>query len=123
MLHASWQGSLDTVAREFAERDIIVKPGSRDKRLGLLITGDELSELKRQTYLMAEAYGLDRKIERYAGTRPLGLYRWDMDCLIAVIDSSLRDKSEYPDESSRQFKVLKQLGDRLRREYKAAFRE
>jgi hypothetical protein len=100
-----------------------VKPGSRDRPLRLLISGDELSELKRHTWMMAEAYGLDRRIERYAGTRPLGLYSWDLDCLIDVIDFSLRDKSEYPDTSSRQFKALKQLGDRLRREYKAAFRE
>ncbi len=99
-----------------------MKPGPRDKQLRLLITGDELRELKRHTCLMAEAYGLDRRIERYAGTRPLGLYRWDLDCLIDVIDLSLRDRSEYPDTSSRQFTALKQLGERLRREYKAAFR-
>jgi hypothetical protein len=73
--------------------------------------------------MMAEAFGLDRKIERYAGTRPLTLYRWDLDCLIAVIESALRDKREYPDESSPGFGALAKLGERLRREYKRVYAE
>ena len=49
-----------------------MRPGSKDKRYYILITGQELIELKKYTYLMAEAYGLDRKIENYKGTRPIG---------------------------------------------------
>jgi hypothetical protein len=100
----------------------IVKPGRYDVQLKLRISGDELRELKRHTYLMAAAYGLDRRIERYAGTRPLGLYRWDLDCLIDVIDIALKDKSEYPDKDSPEFSALERLGQRLRREYRAAYR-
>ncbi len=45
----------------------------------LLISGDELRELKRHTGAMAEAFGLDRKIESYKGTRPLTLWQKDAD--------------------------------------------
>jgi hypothetical protein len=100
-----------------------MKPGPRDHRHKLRISGDELRELKRHICMMAEAFGLDRKIERYAGMRPLTLYRWDLDCLIDVIVVALRDKRDYPDESSPEFKVLAKLGDRLRREYKSVYGE
>ena len=51
-----------------------MKPGRRDIRHKVLITGDELRELKRHTGSMAEAFGLDRKIEVYKGSRPITLY-------------------------------------------------
>ena len=44
-----------------------MKPGPRDHRHKLLICGDELRELKRHTGAMAEAFGLDAKIENYKG--------------------------------------------------------
>jgi hypothetical protein len=98
-----------------------MKPGPRDHRHKLRISGDELQELKRHVGLMAEAYGLDRKIAKYTGTRPTTLYRWDLDCLMAVINSALPDKSEYPDESAPEYRVLAGLGERLRREYEAVY--
>ena len=70
------------------------QPG--DHRHRLLIGGVELQELKRHTDSMAEAFGLDRKIESYKGTRPITLYRWDLDCLMDVIDLALSDKRGYP---------------------------
>src|SRR5215470_8257699 len=73
-----------------------MKPGSRDHRHRLLIGGDELRELKRHTGAMAEAFGLDRRIENYKGSRPITLYRWDLDCLMDVIDLALRDERDYP---------------------------
>ncbi len=48
--------------------------------------------MKRFTVDMAEAYGLDRRAEAYTGKQPIGLYRWDVDCLLDVIDNALRDK-------------------------------
>ena len=39
-----------------------MKPLPGDHRHRLLITSDELRELKRHTEAMAEAFGLDRKI-------------------------------------------------------------
>jgi hypothetical protein len=31
---------------------------------------------------LAESFGLDRRIERHEGKRPLGLYRWHLECLV-----------------------------------------
>jgi len=76
-----------------------VKPGPGDHRHKLLICGDELRELKRHTYAMAEAFGLDTKIENYTGTRPITLYRWDLECLLDV--SRLYDSLGSPRRMSR----------------------
>jgi hypothetical protein len=94
-----------------------MKPCSGDIRHKLLITGDELRELQRHIYAMAEAFGLDRKIEAYKGTRPLTLYRWDLDCLMDVIAYKLQDPKQYPDQNAPEYRALKRLGDRLREEY------
>ncbi|MBN1506169.1 MAG: hypothetical protein JW955_04960 [Sedimentisphaerales bacterium] len=98
-----------------------MKPGPCDHRHKIRITGDELRELKRHTGSMAEAFGLDRKIAEYAGTRPITLYRWDLDCLRDVIAIALMDKNEYPDESALEYRVLAGLDERLRREYEAVY--
>ena len=48
---------------------------------------------------MCEAFGLDRKIENYKGTRPISLlYSWDLDCIIDVLWFALNDEKEYPDK-------------------------
>ncbi len=96
-----------------------MKPGSRDQQHKLLICGDELRELKRHTYSMAEAFGLDTKIENYKGTRPITLYRWDLECLLDVIDIALG--SDYPDHTAPGYQALKRLGERLRKEYDDAY--
>src|SRR3954449_7841190 len=98
-----------------------MKPGRRDIRHKVLITGDELRELKRHTGAMAEAFGLDRKIEKYQGTRPLTLYRWDLDCLLDVIALALEDRRAYPDRTSTGYLALEALGERLRGEYEAVY--
>ena len=94
-----------------------MKPGSGDIRHKVLITGDELRELKRHTGSMVEAFGLDRKIDAYQGTRPITLYRWDLDCLMDVIEDEKADKQQYPDNTASDYVALKRLGDRLRAEY------
>ena len=77
-----------------------MKPERGDIRHKLLISGDELRELNRHTGSMAEAFGLDRKIEAYKGTRPITFYRWDLECLRDVIDCELSDPSEYPNKTA-----------------------
>ncbi len=52
-----------------------MKPRPNDVMLTILITGDELHELKRFTIDMAEAFGLDRRIEAYSGKRPIAHIR------------------------------------------------
>jgi hypothetical protein len=99
-----------------------MKPGPGDVKLNILITGDELHELKRFTIDMAEAFGLDRRIEAYSGKRPIGFYRWDFDCLSTVIDNALNDKRAYPDRTSSGYLALKRLQDRLEDEYRRSWR-
>src|SRR3954454_11362002 len=103
------------------QRSLGMKPSPRDHRHRLKIAGDELRELKRHTAAMCEAFGLDRKIEKYQGTRPITLYRWDLDCLLDVIALALQDQREYPHRSSAGYLALKALGERLRAEYEAVY--
>lgn len=86
-----------------------MRPGPKDVKLAILITGDELHELKRFTIDMAEAFGLDRRIEAYSGKRPIGFYRWDLDCLLAVMDLALKDQRAYPDKASSAYAVLQTI--------------
>ena len=90
-----------------------MKIGSKDKNYKILIAGKELEELKRHTWEMAESFGLDSRIERYKGTRPIGLYRWDMDCLTDVLEMVMRDKHEYPDKTSPEYEAIRSLYERL----------
>ncbi len=98
-----------------------MKPLPGDHRHRLLISGDELRELKNHTCGMAEAFGLDRKIENYQGTRPITLYRWDLECLMDVIDLALKDERDYPDKSTPEYQALKRLGERIHQEYDAVY--
>jgi hypothetical protein len=95
-----------------------MKPGPNDVKLAILITGDELYELKRFTIDMVEAFGLDRRIEAYSGKRPIGFYRWDLDCMLAVMDNALKDPRAYRDKPSSSYAALKRLHDRLQQEYR-----
>lgn len=98
-----------------------MKPGPHAFRHKLLITGEELRQLQRHTWLMVEAFGLNRKIEKYTGTRPITLYRWDLECLIDVLSMALNDKEEYPDQAAPEYQALARLDQRLRKEYQANY--
>ena len=100
-----------------------MRPGRHDIRLSFLIAGEELGQLKRLTWMMADAFGLDRRIEAYRGVRPIALYRWDADCLLAVMDAALNDRREYPDVSTPGYAALASLYARLRRAYDETFRD
>jgi hypothetical protein len=78
----------------------------------------ELYELKRLTIDMVEAFGLDRRIEAYSGKRSIGLYRWDVDCLLAEMDNALKDQRAYPDKISSSYASLQRLQARLKDEYR-----
>ncbi len=94
-----------------------MKPGKYDRKHQVRITGAELRELKRLD--MAESFGLDRRIERYEGKRPLGLYRWDLDCLLAVLSVAIGGHDPFVTPKGRV--TLKQLHDRLQALYDAAY--
>jgi hypothetical protein len=92
-----------------------MKPGPKDTPYRILITGCELEELQKHTWQMAEAFGLDRRIELYQGKRPITLYAWDLDCLVDVMTDALVTSTEYPDRSGPGYEALQRLRDRLER--------
>ena len=94
-----------------------MKPGKNDRKHRVLITGAELRELQRLD--MPESLGLDRRIARYQGTRRIGLYRWDLDCLLATL--SLVVEGRDPFVSPKGMVTLKTLHDRLQVVYDAAY--
>lgn len=100
-----------------------MKPGSRDKQHKILITGQELLELKKFTCDMAEAFGLDRRIESYKGKRPIGFYRWDLDCLVDVTTDALEDTDEYPEKTGSGYEAMKKLHKRIKHLAKRAYEE
>jgi len=95
-----------------------MKPGKNDTKLQVLITGEELYELQEHTYLMAESFGLDTRIDNYKGKRPIGLYSWDFECLLSVIEYALKDPRSYPDKSVPGYALMEQLLERLQSEYR-----
>jgi hypothetical protein len=101
----------------------MVKPGSKDRKYKILITGQELAELQKFTYQMCEAFGLDRKIENYKGTRPIGFWRWDLDCLEMVTEDALEDTGEYPDKSGPGYEAMKNLCRRIKELRERAYAE
>jgi hypothetical protein len=93
-----------------------MKPGKHARKHQVLITGAELRELKRLD--MPESLGLDRRIERYQGARPIGLYRWDLERLLAT---SLVVDGRDPFVSPKGRMTLTALHDRLQAVYEAAY--
>jgi hypothetical protein len=108
------------VSRGCLARDTLlgVKPGRYDRKHQLLIQGAELRELKELD--LPESFGLDRRIERYQGKRPLGLYRWDLDYLLDALSLVLDHPDDYYSPPCNKLAV-KRLLDRLRAEYESAY--
>ncbi len=98
-----------------------MKPGKYDRQAQMLIAGFELQELQRHTWMMAESFGLDRRIENYRGIRPIGLYRWDVELLLMVIDSALQDPGLYPHRGNRPYLAMENLQKRLQKIYREYF--
>lgn len=100
-----------------------MKPGSRDMKHPIRITGLELEELKKQTWMMAEAFGLDRRIEKYSGARAIGFWPWDLDCLVDVVDLALMDAKQYPGKKGPRYEAMMSLRARLVELRKGAYGE
>ena len=95
-----------------------MKPGKHDRKHYFLIQGAELRELKELD--LAESYGLDRRIERYQGKRPLGLYRWDLDGLLAALSVAWDQPDDYYTPRANKG-AIKKLLERLQAEYDSAY--
>jgi hypothetical protein len=85
------------------------------------ISGLELTELQRYTGDMSEAFGLDGKLQKYKGTRPISLHRWDLDCILAVLDMALDSPRQYPSRESVEYLALSTLRETLRNEYSKTY--
>ncbi|MDH3674950.1 MAG: hypothetical protein OES12_05600 [Anaerolineae bacterium] len=96
-----------------------MKPGKKDKKASILIAGQELAELQKHTWEMAESFGLDRRIDNYKGTRPISFYRWDMECLLDVLDMALNHPDEYPAKGTPEYEITEGLYKKLKRLDKA----
>ena len=99
----------------------MIKPGKRDFKHLILITGSELTSLQALTGYMAESFGLDTRIDKYQGKRPIGLYQWDLDCLIGAIELGIRDiksngKAGYRNYATSDLDSLNRLLQRLKDE-------
>jgi hypothetical protein len=98
-----------------------MKPGKHDIPIKCRISGTQLEELQKHTGQMCEAFGLDRKIDKYKGTRPISFYRWDLDCILDVLDMVLGDKEEYPDKNNDGYIKLYELYVDLKKAYKETY--
>ncbi len=70
---------------------------------------------------MCEAFGLDTKIEKYKGTRPISFYSWDLDCILDVLSMVLDDENEYPDKNDDSYTKLHGLYMDLKKAYKETY--
>jgi hypothetical protein len=100
-----------------------LKPGKGDIPVHVKISGLQLTELQRHTGDMCEAYGLDSKIERYKGTKPISFYRWDLDCVLDVLDMALGDRTRYPSQDCSEYEALSSLRASLKQAYKQTFQD
>ena len=100
----------------------MLKPGKYDFPCSVLITGFELEEMKKHIYLMCESYGLDSRLDKYKGKRPIQLYRWDFDCIIDTLEGVLLDENDYPDHNSPGYIAMKKLKERLSKIYKKGYK-
>ena len=72
---------------------------------------------------MCEAFGLDSKIDNYKGSLPISFYRWDLDCILDVLDMALDDEKEYPDKKDEGYIQLHELYMALKKEYDATYED
>jgi hypothetical protein len=98
-----------------------LKPSKTDRPVRVKISGLQLSELQEHTGAMCEAFGLDRKIERYMGTRPITLYQWDLECLFAVLEEALKDEKQYSDHGAPEYVALNDLYANLEQLYQQTY--
>ena len=103
----------------------MIKPGVNDLKYYLSLSEDEVRELVWNADELVECFGLDRRIARYKGKRPIGLYRWDIEALYEVYSSILAEnkyynKDEYSDKESQEYQALLSLVSKIKELYDEA---
>lgn len=99
----------------------------------IVIEGPELVELKRHAHEIPDCPGLDRRIQRHDGNKPFAMSLDELDWLVAVLDTVMRDskgyaciehqpwKLEYVPHSDKRRVVCRRLYDRLKQESERQF--
>jgi len=99
----------------------------------IVIEGAELVELKRHAFQIPGCPGLDKRIQRYDGNKPLKISLEELDWLVAVLDAVLHDPKGYPCVEYQPWKLeyvsptdercvaCQRLYDRLNRESERQF--
>ena len=100
-----------------------MKPGKYDRKHQFQMTGVELRELKRHTEDLPQSFGLDHRLQRYQGQRPIGLYRSDLEYLLDILSVVLENTDLYPSQQSKGFLALKAVHDRFKKAYESAYRK
>ncbi|WP_289053546.1 hypothetical protein [Carboxylicivirga marina] len=86
-----------------------MKPGKNSIKAFIKFETGELELLKKNTWQMAESFGLDSRIENLTGKRKVGFYSWDLDCLESVVS----DLQKSPED--------KEVADRLAAKIEEAY--
>ena len=99
-----------------------------DETCRIIVNGPELVELKRHAHQIPECHGLERRIQRHVGNKPLVVSVAELDWLVAVLDAVLQDpkgypfverqpwKLEYVPRTDERYVVCRRLYDRLDQE-------
>ncbi len=98
-----------------------MKPGKKDIPIKCKISGIQLEELQKHTCLMGDSFGLDRRIDKYKGRKPISFYRWDLDCLLDALNIVLNDNTEYPDKHDEGYIKLCELDEHLKKAYEKTY--
>jgi hypothetical protein len=98
-----------------------MKPRKNDIRTNFLIQGEELDALHDVCYVFSECFGLDARIYKYKGKRPLGLYQWDYECLISGLDYIVNNERGREGLSQNDLRLLRKILDRINIVYMQAY--
>jgi hypothetical protein len=63
-----------------------MKPRSGDIKFSFHVQGKELELFKDICMVLPESFGLDSRIEKYQGKRPIAFWLWDLDYLESVFE-------------------------------------
>ena len=96
-----------------------MQSGKYDRKHQILISGVELRELK--LLALPESFGLEGRLQRYEGKRPIGLYRWDLEGLLATLSLEMEARPQQPRLRRKAIDALKSLHDRLQKEYDSVY--
>ena len=98
-----------------------MKPGKNDIKTSILIEGEELNAIQEVCYVFTECFGLDSQIAKYKGKRPLGLYQWDYECLIAGLDYIVNNEKGRKGVSRSELILLGNLLKRINEIYESVY--